>query len=77
MELINPGHFLMGVRADTWYKLLRENRFAVRPEKIPQALLISAVSTALSPVAALEKVVYDKRIMASKPEKDPVFVLGH
>jgi hypothetical protein len=67
----------MGVRADTWYSLLRENRFAIRPEKLPQALLISATSTLLAPVAALEKAVYDKRIMASKPEKDPIFVLGH
>ncbi len=77
LKLINPGHFLMGVRADTWYSLLRENRFAIRPEKLPQALLISATSTLLAPVAALEKAVYDKRIMASKPEKDPIFVLGH
>ena len=35
MKHINSGHFLMGVRADTWYKLLRENRFAIRPEQIP------------------------------------------
>ena len=77
MKGINSGHFLMGVRADTWFRLLRENRFAVRPEQIPQALLISATSTLLSPVAALEKAVFDKRIMASRPEKDPIFVLGH
>ena len=77
MKHINSGHFLMGVRADTWYKLLRENRFAIRPEQIPQALLISATSTLLSPVAALEKAVYDKKILASRPTKDPIFVLGH
>ena len=34
MKGINSGHFLMGVRADTWFRLLRENRFAVRPEQI-------------------------------------------
>ena len=77
MNIINSGHFLMGVRADTWFRLLKENRFAVRPSQIPQAALITATSALLSPVAALEKAVYDKRIMASRPEKDPIFVIDH
>ncbi len=77
MPRVNTGHYLMGCRADTWFRLLRQNGFAVERDRIPQALLISAVSTAMVPAAALEKLLFDKKIRASKPKKDPVFILGH
>ncbi len=67
----------MGCRADTWFRLLKENRGVIARDRIPQAVLLSAVSVAMVPAAALEKSLFDRRILASAPKKDPVFVLGH
>ena len=77
MQTFNTGHFLMGCRLDVWLRLLRENGFSIEKSRIPQALLITAVSTALSPAALTEKLIYKKKIEASAPTKEPVFVLGH
>jgi len=74
---INSGHFLLGCRLDNWLALLRENGFAVEPDRAPQALLISAAAVGLAPVAAAEKLLFDRRIRAAEMEKDPIFVLGH
>jgi len=74
---VNSGHFLMGCEARTWYRLLRENRGAILPEKLPQAALLTAVSTLMAPMAGLERAVYRKRIDASPVTRGPVFVLGH
>ena len=67
MSAVNSGHFLMGCEARVWYRLLRENRKDILPEKIPQALLLTATSTALAPLAGLERAVFGKRIRRSAP----------
>ncbi len=77
MQPIHTGHFLMGAEAGVWYRLLKENRYAVAREKIPQALLLTLTSTALAPAAALEKWIYGNRIRLSRPTRDPLFVVGH
>lgn len=77
MSLINPGHFLMGCRLDNWLRLMRQNGALIAPEKIAQTALITLASVGLAPVAAAEKLVFDRRIRAMPMEKDPIFVLGH
>lgn len=77
MADLNTGHFLMGCRADNLAKLLWENRAVLDRERLPQTALLCATAAALAPAAGLEKLLYDRRIMAMPMEKDPVFVLGH
>lgn len=67
----------MSCRLDNWLKLLEENHFHIARECIPQALYISATSLVLSPAAAAESLIYNKRIRETKIEKDPIFILGH
>ena len=77
MKGLNSGHFLMTCRLDNWLHLLGENRFHIAPDRVPQALYISAASLALSPAAAAESLIYGRRIRETKIEKDPIFILGH
>lgn len=77
MKALNPGHYLMGCRLDNWLRLLRQNRFAIRRESIPQALLITATALATAPLALAENVVYSRRIRATSLAQDPVFIIGH
>ena len=77
MGKINTGHFLMGCGAPTMLRLLRDNAGTIAPDKRAQTALMAATSVALAPAAALEKAVFARRIRASRPERDPIFVLGH
>ena len=77
MPKINTGHFLMGCRLDVWLRLLRENGFSIAKDRVPEALLITGVSTLLAPFALAEKLIYQKRIAAAVPARDPVYILGH
>ncbi len=72
----NLSHYLMGVRFDNWLRLLARARFRLAPERLPQALLISLMSLVLFPFALLEGAVCALPVAKTKPEKDPVFILG-
>ena len=72
----NLSHYLMGVRFDNWLGLLARARFRLAPERLPQALLISLLSLVLFPFALLEGAVCALPVAKTKPEKDPVFILG-
>ena len=72
----NLSHYLMGVRFDNWLGLLARARFRLAPERLPQALLISLMSLVLFPFALLEGAVCALPVAKTKPEKDPVFILG-
>lgn len=77
MKALNPGHYLMGCRLDNWIRLLRQNRFAIRREGIPQALLITATSLATAPLALAESAIFNRRIRSTPLAQDPVFIIGH
>ena len=77
MGSIDSGHFLMGVDARVWYRLIRENRGSFDPARWGQAALLTLTSTALAPAAALERALFARRIRVSRPVLDPLFVVGH
>ena len=76
-KLINNAHYLLGCRFDNWVRLLFQNRFRIQFSKIPMALAITLVSALTFPIAILEKLIYDRKIKASAPKKDPIFIIGH
>jgi len=76
-KIFNRSHYLMGVRLDNWVRLLGGIGWKIDPKRLPQALLITATSLALSPFALLELVACALPVAATKIKKDPVFILGH
>ena len=74
--LFNPAHYLMGCRLDNWLRLLWENKFAIDPARLPQAALLGGMSLALSPFAAAESLLYDRKVNRVTIDKDPLYILG-
>lgn len=60
-----------------WFRLLRENRFAVTPARIPLALSVTTASTANSLFAGTQSLFFGRRIATTQIHKDPIFVVGH
>lgn len=76
-KILFLSHYLLGVRFDNWLRLLARAGFRIEPGKIPEAAFITLLSLVLAPFALLEGAVCALPIAQTKPEKDPVFILGH
>ncbi|MFW6168890.1 MAG: sulfotransferase family protein [Planctomycetota bacterium] len=66
-----------GMTASAWMKLLRDNRFAIAPSRIPLALGVSTASLVNSSLAAAQSMFWKRRIEATELREDPIFVVGH
>lgn len=72
------GHnYLAGITAGAWWRLLRENRFAVSPAYWHRAAFVSALSVLNSGYAWREDRRYGAAIAATRVEQPPIFILGH
>jgi hypothetical protein len=60
-----------------WWRLLRENRFAVRPTRIPLAASVSIATLANSLLARTQALLWNRRIQSAVLRDDPIFVVGH
>lgn len=74
---IYKAHYLSACRLDNWVRLLRENRFKISKEKIPQFLYMMGASILLTPFTLLESLIFAAPIRRHRMEKDPVFIIGH
>jgi hypothetical protein len=78
-----PGHpswaplFWNGMGISTWLRLLMRNRFAISPQRLPQAAGITVSSVLHSFGSVFEKLVYDHQVSATRLKEPPLFVLGH
>jgi hypothetical protein len=68
--------YLDGIDARDWWRLLRENRFAVDPVYWPRAARVSYASARTSAYRASEDQKYG-RAVAGTEIQPPLFVLGH
>jgi omega-hydroxy-beta-dihydromenaquinone-9 sulfotransferase len=68
--------YLDGIDARDWWRLLRENRFAVDPVYWPRAARVSYASARTSAYRASEDRKYG-RAVAGTEIQPPLFVLGH
>ena len=70
-----PG-VLAGITLGDWFKLLRENRFAVDPAYLSRAVSISVAALINSPFRWYEERRYGAKLRDVAVER-PLFVLGH
>jgi len=72
------GHnYLAGITADAWWRLLRENRFAVDPAYWHRALFVTALSLMNSWYRRGEERLWGDRVATASLAGPPLFVLGH
>ena len=66
-----------GMTMGIWFRLLRENRFAISPSRLPMAMTISMASGFNSVMRWVSESIYAKRANAIVLRHPPIFVLGH
>jgi hypothetical protein len=72
------GHnYLAGITAGDWWRLLRENRFAVSPAYWHRAVFITLTSLVNSHYWRKERRQYEKSIDEVCITAPPLFILGH
>jgi hypothetical protein len=69
--------FWHGMRLSTWVRELARNKFAISPSRIPMCISITGFASVNSLLAAMERVIYGRRIDAVEFSQPPLFILGH
>ena len=75
-----PGYsprFWHGMRTVQWWRLLASNGFRVAPSRLYIAIGVSIFSPFNDLLAAIQTLIYGKRIAKTKVAEDPIFILGH
>lgn len=75
-----PGYsprFWHGMRALDWWRLLASNGFRVAPGRLYIAIGVSIFSPINDLLAAIQALIYGKRVAEAKVAEDPIFILGH
>jgi hypothetical protein len=67
----------IGCNFSAWSRLLIHNRFAVHPSRWHYAVLYTFVSVINSGLAALQKLVFGRRVANTVIADPPIFVIGH
>jgi len=70
-------NYLCGITAESWWRLLRENRFGVDREYGHRAAFITAASLINSVYRFRERRRYDAAAAAVEITQPPLFILGH
>ena len=71
------NNYLAGITAGMWWRLLRENRFAIDPAYWHRALFITGASLVNSWYRRGEQRRYGRAIDEVEITKPPLFILGH
>jgi hypothetical protein len=69
--------FWHGMRFSSWFRALARNRFAISPSRVPMACAISGFTALNSVLAAVDRVVYGRKVDAVTLSQPPLFILGH
>lgn len=70
--------FWDGMTLRAWLRLLRSGGYRVAPIRWGMAAIITGLAvTANSPCAALQKLLYGKKIRETDPAAPPLFIVGH
>ena len=69
--------FWHGMRATTWFSHLATNHFDVSLSKVPTVASITGVSFFNSALAAIDRLVYGRRVSRVQLKAAPLFILGH
>src|SRR3954466_10094312 len=72
------GHnYLAGISFAEWWRLLRDNRFAVDAAYWHRAAVVSVLSLVNSLLRRTEERRFGRAIRATEIAEPPIFVLGH
>jgi omega-hydroxy-beta-dihydromenaquinone-9 sulfotransferase len=71
------NNYLAGITAGDWWRLLRENRFAVSPTYWHRAAFITLASLVNSHFRKREERQYKDQIEQVEIQQAPLFILGH
>ena len=72
----NP-RFWDGATITAWCKLCNSARWRVSPLRLPMFAVISGLTLLNSSLAALQRLLYGKKIARTRLVDDPVFIVGH
>ena len=70
-------NYLAGITAGDWWRLLRENRFAVDPVYWHRGAFVTLLSLVNSYHRRKEENEFNERIAATPIQKAPLFIIGH
>ena len=70
-------NYLAGITAGAWWRLLKENEFAISPVYAHRAAFITVSSLLNSLYARRESKLHGEGIAGTKITQPPVFILGH
>ena len=65
------------MRIGAYFRLLRENRFQIHPQKYPMTVLVGICTIFNSILGAIQSLFLGKKIRESRLEKPPIFIIGH
>lgn len=68
---------LVGITINDWWKLLKQNGFAIDPFFWPKAMFVTYLSIKNAIKRNKELRIYNEELKQVKIEKDPIFILGH
>jgi len=66
-----------GMTISAWVKMLNAARWRVAPSRLPMAFVVSMLSINNSFFAALQRLVYGKKICQTELVGAPIFIIGH
>ncbi len=69
--------FWHGMRTVDYFRLLRRNRFAIHPARVPLSLTVGTTSLFNSVLSATQRLFLNRQIERTQIEKPPIFIVGH
>lgn len=69
--------FWHGMRPSTWWRLLRDGRFAISPSRIPLAISVSTSTPFNTLLMGMQNLLYRRQIREAQLHSPPVFIIGH
>ena len=69
--------FWHGMRTVDFFRLLRRNRFAIHPVRIPLAFTVGSLSLFNTVLSAAQRVLLGQKIAQTRIELPPIFIIGH
>ncbi|MGV3483135.1 MAG: sulfotransferase family protein [Planctomycetaceae bacterium] len=69
--------FWHGMRPAGWWALLREGGFQIHPTRLPMVFAISFATLVNSGLAAIQYLLYSRKLAKAELHTPPVFIIGH
>jgi omega-hydroxy-beta-dihydromenaquinone-9 sulfotransferase len=60
-----------------WWSLLREGGFKIHPTRWPMAIAVTVATFVNSGLAAIQYVLYSRKLAKSELHNPPIFIIGH